>query len=76
MSDYNFRLHLRMVDFEEVQIIVLSKNVLVGCIRSCTHILDPIGTSYLAQFQKRAVPNHKNYWTKNNKTLRKSTTGQ
>ena len=35
-----------------------------------------IGTSYLAQFQKRAVTNLKNYWTKNDENLRKPKTGQ
>ena len=30
-----------------------------------------VGTSYLPQFQKRAVTNLKNYSTKNNENLRK-----
>ena len=35
-----------------------------------------IGTSYLAQFQKRAVTNLKNYLTKNYENLRKPKEGQ
>ena len=36
----------------------------------------PIGTSYLAKFQKRAVKNLKNYSTKNDENLRKPKGGQ
>ena len=35
-----------------------------------------IGTSYLAQFQKRAVTNLKNYSTKNYENLQKPKAGQ
>ena len=35
-----------------------------------------IGNSYLAKFQKRAVPNLKNYSTKNDENLQKLKAGQ
>ena len=41
-----------------------------------TAFRNAIGTSYLAQFQKRAVTDLKNYSTKNDENLQKPKEGQ